>query len=466
MTIARLPLAALLLLAATARLLAGTVDGHEWPPDPSRYAAPGTPVAPGLAIGDVLSAKNASLAKDLLPSEVLKHYQNGEYENPIVSWPEGIIHHDRSFEEATAANPGKYVLDAKSGTILDKATGAMPDYIYGTPFPTIDASDSEAGLKALWNQLHNYWNTGSYNFNALIVWVAPKGVDRQSLQDVYAQYYENQNPTHREPNPQNFSWQLLSNAKTPADLQGTAALSNRHRDPSKRDSVWTYVPALRRVRAVSPANRSDGFLGSDLSQDDGNFFDGKPEDFEWRTVGLRDGVRIVDPESIRGNGGPLRWVETGGWRQDWPLGLPAAGFEKKGWTGIGWAPVSAALAKRKFWVVEGVPRDKYYLFGKIELWIDAESWTGAFNRKFSWKGELLNTYQVTGYLNHPTQNPKTNETEWFWSSQFAWQCAENLTANRATLAGLRSDMALPFDRRVHHPIERLFDVQTLNRFGK
>jgi hypothetical protein len=27
-------------------------------------------------------------------------------------------------------------------------------------------------------------------------------------------------------------------------------------------------------------------------------------------------------------------------------------------------------------------------------------------------------------------------------------------------------MALPFDRRVHHPIERLFDVQTLNRFGK
>ncbi|NJR44255.1 hypothetical protein HC761_02160 [bacterium] len=36
------------------------------------------------------------------------------------------------------------------------------------------------------------------------------------------------------------------------------------------------MPALRRVRAVSPANRSDGFLGSDMSQDDGPFFDGKP----------------------------------------------------------------------------------------------------------------------------------------------------------------------------------------------
>ena len=67
--------------------------------------------------------------------------------------------------------------------------------------------------------------------------------------------------------------------------------------------------------------------------------------------------------------------------------------------------MTAALAKRKFWVVEGVPHDKYYLYGKIELWIDAESWIGAFNRKYSWKNELLNTYQVTGYLNHPTPNP-------------------------------------------------------------
>ena len=37
--------------------------------------------------------------------------------------------------------------------------------------------------------------------------------------------------------------------------------------------------------SVSPANRSDGFLGSDMSQDDGPFFDGKPEDFYRRSRG-------------------------------------------------------------------------------------------------------------------------------------------------------------------------------------
>ena len=57
-------------------------------------------------------------------------------------------------------------------------------------------------------------------------------------------------------------------------------------------------------------------------------------------------------------------------------------------------------------------------------------------------------------------------SEWFWASQTAWQCAESLKNNRATLAGLRADMTLPFDRRVKLPVDRLFDVNTLSRFGK
>jgi hypothetical protein len=453
-------------LAAVLAVSASAADPR-WPPDPRKYAKPGTEVAPGLKIGDTLTSQNADAAKDLLPPEVYSHFKKGEYENPIDSWPEGIIVWEKGFEESTKQNDGKYIVDPKTNTVLEKSTGKPPDYVYGHPFPTIAPDDPQAGIKAVWNQFHNYWNTGSYNFNALIVWVAPDGVDRQSLQDVYWRYYENQAPKYRISNPQNFSWRSLAVSKTPADLQGTAALVYRYRDPTKRDSSWAYVPALRRVRAVSPANRSDGFLGSDLSQDDGNFFDAKPEDFEWKTVGMREGLRFVDAESIHGRGGKLEWVkENDGFRQMWEKNLPAAGFLKEGWKGIAWAPVSAALAKRKFWVVQGVPRDRYYLFGSIELWIDAESWIGAYNRKFSWKNELLNTYQVDGYLNHPAKRPGDADEEWFWSSQHAWQCAEAIKSNRATLAGLRSDMNLPFDRRLKHADDQLFDYQTLNRFGK
>src|SRR4029077_5175533 len=94
--LARLLLGLLALLAASSPrpMHAATVDGYEWPPDPKRYEPKGTQVAPGLAIGDTLSSANAAKAKDLLPPEVLSHFEKDEYQNPIVSWPPGLIHYD------------------------------------------------------------------------------------------------------------------------------------------------------------------------------------------------------------------------------------------------------------------------------------------------------------------------------------------------------------------------------------
>jgi hypothetical protein len=444
-----------------------TVDGHEWPPDPGRYAPPGTQVAPSLKIGDTLGQDNAEAAKDLLPAEILRHYKEGQYRNPIVSWPEGLMHFDKSFEEATGENRGKYGVQAETGTIVEKATGKPPEYVYGLPFPGIQPNDPDAGLKAVWNQFYAWWINGNGYFHTLLVWASPSGVDRQAAIDVRYQFFSGQPPKYRVPNPQNFEVLSLNRVLNPTDLQGTTSLGHRFRDPGKHDATWAYVPAMRRVRAVSPANRSDGFLGSDLSQDDAQFFDGKPEDFVWKTVGSREGLRIVDPASVRGDGGALAYVpQTGGFRSTWARYVPAAGYlatEQKAFT---WAPVSAALAKRKFWVVEAVPRDKYYLYGKIELWIDAETWQGAWNRKFSWKGELLDTYQVSSYLNHPTSRPGDADVEWLWSSQHAWNCAENVGLNRATLTGLRLSQDAPLDRRVKHNVEQIFDVNALMRTGK
>ncbi|HEV7735250.1 MAG TPA: DUF1329 domain-containing protein [Candidatus Binatia bacterium] len=467
MTRALLATLCALTLAATRVLAAGTPD-QPWPPDPKKYAAPGTEVAPGLKVGDTLDQSNADKAKDLLPPEILKHYQDGGYKNEIASWPEGIIVREKSFNAATASNEGKYDIDPATGTIIDKATGKAPEYAYGIPFPTIKEDDPNAGIKAVWNMFYNYWNNGSYHFNAILVWTSPSGKEREALQDVYFQYYLGQSPAYRVPNEQGFAWQAVTNAVSPADLQGTATLNYRWIDPTKRDALWTYVPALRRVRAVSPSNRSDGVLGSDLGQDDGHFFDGKPEDFEWKTIGLKEGLRISEPYSIKGQGGPLEWMADGegGWRDTWPKAPPVAGYLIDGWKGVGWAPTDAVLTKRKFWVVEATPRDRYYLYGKMELWIDAESWIGAWNRKSSWKGELLNVYQVQGYLNHPAIRDGQTETEYLWSSQGAWQCAEAVKSNRATLAGLRSEPTSLFDRRVKHNTDQLFDMQTLSRWGK
>ncbi|HLY37776.1 MAG TPA: outer membrane lipoprotein-sorting protein [Candidatus Binatia bacterium] len=410
--------------------------------------------------GATIDAKTVEQVKDLLPPEIYAHFQKGEYTNQLVDFPDSRWQWDDGFEEATKWNAEHLVLDEHKAPV-DKATGNRPDYIRGLPFPNIDPNDPDAGYKALWNMDYAYYAGGnSHNWTELN-WVSRRAVDRSSTQDVYFLYYDGQPRQYSPPqNPQNLLFQFLAVTASPADLQGTASLGYRFKDPTKRDLSWAYVPALRRIRAVSPANRSDGFLGSDQSQDDGFFFDGKPEDFEWKVVGHKEGLRFVDGDSIAGKV-KRRGLPSGGWRTDAYNNDRTVGYMVKDWKGLAWAPVVASLAKRRFWVLQGVPKDKYYLYGKLELWIDDHTWQGAWNRKFSWQGELLNVYQVTGVATVPF-----NEHERWWGSTFGLQLSENVKQDRATASGMNGPGNDPANDRRITLEPRFFDYQTLNRFGK
>ena len=413
-----------------------------------------------VAPGTMIDKSTAAQVKDLLPPEILRHYETGEYKNPIVDFPDSKFRWDDGFDEATKRNGETIVLDENKQPV-DKTTRERPEYIQGLPFPNIREDDPDGGYKILWNLYYAYYTGGNSHNETVLHWMSKTGVQRSAEQDVNFLYYDGQLRKYSPAkNPDNLLFQFLALTTSPADLQGTAALGYRYKDPSKRDVSWAYVPALRRVRAVSPSNRSDGFLGSDQSQDDGPFFDGKIEDFTWKITGHREQLRIVDPDSIAGKV-QRRPLPDGGWRTININDKRSVGFMVDGWDGVAWAPAAGALAKRKFWVVEGVPKDKYYLYGKIELWIDDQSWQGAWNRKFSWQGELLNVYQVMGFA-----SADFNDKERFWGSTMGFQLSENIKAERATVSGMNGRGVDPAnDRRV--PLQPgFFDYQSLSRFGK
>jgi hypothetical protein len=417
--------------------------------------------ADDLEPGDILNETNWQKAEGLLPPEILKHYQNGDYVNPIVDWPLGLYMWPPDFKAASEKNAGQ--LDVNdNGTIIEKGANKQPPYIMGFPFPIIDPADPKAGTKILWNYSYRLWYLGSLRAETQLNWVAPKNLDRRADVGASFEQYDGIPPDERLPNPDNFSVRILATTMSPADLNGTAALTWRYRDSDKRDSNWAYVPALRRVRAVSPANRSDGFLGSDMSQDDGQFFDGKPEDFTWALRGESDQLRFVDPLSLKGEISQV-WLPTGGWRANWP-DLKFLGYMDPRWKGIAWAPIAGALAKRPFWVVEGTPKDKYYLYGRIQLYIDKETFQGAWNRKFSWDGELVNTLQVMAFLSGKFTRPD-GKVDYNQASSMAFQCAENVKRNQATVAGIKSNPKSGFDYRVKFPAAS-FDVNSLGRAGK
>jgi len=440
--------------AVTLMLLTGCL-GHV-----AATETPGTGAAE-LQPGTVLDRSNWQLARDLLPPEILKHYQNGDYRNRIVAYPTGNAHWEKAFEEATEKNAATLDVDDR-GTIVDRGTGKQPPYVYGLPFPHIDTGDPKAAVKIVWNQFLAYWAGGNSYNRTLVAMLTRSGLDRAIIADGWFRFLDGEPAAYREPNPLNLQSQFLGVVQMPADIQGTASLTWRYRDADKRDSVWAFVPALRRVRAVSPANRSDGYLGSDFSGDDGFFFDGKPEDFDWKLVGRREGLRVVDPNILNGPL-PVPRAPGGGWVVLTDLNPPTAGYRTPGWTGAPWAPTDAALAKRPFWIVEATPRDQYYLYGKIELWIDAETWDGAWNRKFDWSGQLLSSFQTMARVNNPVGPPDAQE--WLPIGTMIWACAENVKRDRATLGGMRADPKSPAYRRM--PLEAsLFDSTTLQRFGK
>ena len=411
-----------------------------------------------LKAGDVLGPDNYQAAEGLLPPEILKHYQTGDYKNVIVDYPVGSSKWEPAWKDATEKNAGQLDVD-DVGTVIFKGSGKQPDYLYGFPFPNIDPNDPKAAVKVVWNQFLSYWSGGS-SFNvARVTMLQPKGIDRDIHADGYFNFWDGQAEKYRRPNPNNLQSQFLGVTTFPTDLQGTSSLSWRYRDANKRDSVWAFVPALRRVRAVSPANRSDGYLGSDISGDDGFFFDGKPEDFEWKLIGKRDALRVVDPNNVKGNlkipPAPGGGFEVLTW--DNP---PMAGFQDPNWTGLSWAPINGGLARRPVWVVEGTPKDRYYLYGKIQLWIDAETFDGSWNIKYSWQGDVVHSYQTMARVNQQAENGEIMP-----GSTQVWACAENFKMNRATLGGMRADPKAPFVRRIQID-SNIFDSQALARYGK
>jgi hypothetical protein len=414
-----------------------------------------------LKPGTTLDTSTAAAAKGLLPPEILAHYEKGEYTNQVVDWPETKFTWPEDFQAASRKNAGRFAI-AKEGHVVERESGRQPPWILGFPFPDVDPQDPDAAAKMAWNYFYRTWYFGSLQAESQLNMVSATALERRLDVVVDFKYYDGVPDAERPVNKGNFLVKFLNLVVSPADVNGTANITWRYRDPGKRDSSWAYVPALRRVRAVSPANRSDGFLGSDSSQDDGPFFDGKVEDFTWKLVGTVDQLRIVDPINLEGKSKSV-WQKDGGWDTAWP-DIPFIGYMKPGWKGVAWAPVAPALAKRRFRVVEAVPKDRYYLYGKLQMYIDAVTFQGAWDRKFDWKGELLNVHEVLGYDPQRVVRPD-GTADYVQGSNMAYQTNEAIKLSRATVAGIKTTPTSRFLQRA--PIDdSVFDLDALARRGK
>lgn len=74
----------------------------------------------------------------------------------------------------------------------------------------------------------------------------------------------------------------LSIFDSPLDVKGTAFLSHTH--ALKPDDQWLYLPALKRVKRISSANKSGPFMGSEFAYEDISSQEVEKYSYKW----LRD----------------------------------------------------------------------------------------------------------------------------------------------------------------------------------
>jgi uncharacterized protein DUF1329 len=348
-----------------------------------------------------LDANNWQEGKDLLPDPVLKHLQKGDYWFKVVPVDPAKFHHNYSqaFWDATAANEGKYDLDEKTCGLKDKATGKIPAFVFGQPFPKIDKGDPQAGCKIAWNFDMTGAMGGGGGATFTLNGVDTNGQFRRIKAFIHSRGFQGRHFGPLKDNPENLAGEGIGGALEPVDVEGVSTLSKRIWDWDSQDQIWAYVPSTRRARRVNAASRSDPVGGLDIFADDLNCYAGKVGYYQWKLVGEKTVLApVLQPYPF-----PMKSVSPT--RQIIETPYMTAGYEKPGSKGAPWwIQENLVFIPREVWVVEGQSSDPYYNFGKVVMYFDKEMYRIYWKLVHNRAGEYFYT-AMCGY--HFVKNDET-----------------------------------------------------------
>jgi len=330
--------------------------------------------------GETLGQENWQAAKGLMPESILRHFADGSYRAKVITLP-STLRWGSKFTAATEANAGKFAIDAE-GSLIDNTTQAYPPFLYGYPFPQIDPKDPHAAAKVIYNFSYTLMQSDDADRFSNLHWATPSAL-RRSVEFQGQLLFYGSRFSGPIPNPQKTLRRLIVAGVSPYEVVGVVTLEWVYLDPKQWNSLWTFVPALKRVRVLNAANGSDGLFGSDLAHDDPYLFSGKVQYFTWKLISAQEALvpyTLPNPKL-------LRPVERG-YNLENPSDLVLLGWDTPGWTGKAWWPTNYNLVSRPVWVLEATAQDPQYAYGRQVLWIDRELYTGYYKETYNKDGQL------------------------------------------------------------------------------
>jgi hypothetical protein len=333
-----------------------------------------------LKPGEVLSQENWQQAKGLLPDAVLHRFQDGSYQAKVITLPD-TLGWSSKFKAAAETNAGKFSIDA-ADSLTDKVTNTYPPFLYGYPFPQIDPKDPQAAAKVIYNFSYTLMQTDDADHFSNLHWVTPSTVERHAEFRGQLLFYGSRfsGPIA---NPDATLRKGLIAGFAPPEVFGVVTLEWVYLDPQRWNSLWSYVPELRRVRLVAAANGADSLFGMDLAHDDPYLFSGKVQYFTWKLVGVQEALvpyTLPNPKI-------LRRADKGYLLENHQDSL-VMGWEKEGWKGQAWWPTNYSLVKRPVWIIEATAKDAQYAYSRQVLWIDQELYVAYYKEAYDRSGRL------------------------------------------------------------------------------
>ncbi len=348
----------------------------------------------GVSPGETVDASNWQKAEGLLPESVLNWVRKGDFIlqigelglDPKTMHPEYLL---KSFQD----NKGRFDVDSQGG-IVDLASGQTAGYILGLPFPDLDPADPKVVHKIMYNHQYMQHAYGHFRFNFQLIWVGRSGFERE-VQAKWQSASLTCHPGAREiSNPEGIEKYSILLVTKPYDIAGTAIMLWRYLAPDIPDNTFGYIPAVRRVRRMSAANRSDTFIGSDECVDDANGYDGKISAFDWKLLRVQEGlVPLLDTQPF-----PFSQNDAGEWVTTKDVKPVLYGYQVKDWKGAPWAPTNLVWVKRPLYVIEMTPKDRYYNYGTHYLWADPETYATTYKIIHDRSGKYWKTLYMINFF--------------------------------------------------------------------
>ncbi len=343
-----------------------------------------------LKPGDVIGKDNWKKVEGLVPDDMVKWVREGKVIMNIGEFGYDASNDAEWDEYGLKHNVGKYSLN-KEGVIIETATGKYPKWVYGYPFPEIDLKkDPDAGIKFMHNRDITRGRDGCFKSPFTVEWIGKDGFERVLQNDYYRYNFWGTTEAKDDGNANNMMFMEVTVVVAPYDVSGTAQLTYRKIDGSD-DQLYVYIPAIRRTKRMSGANRSDPFMGSDFTIDDGNGWLGNTSKMKWTYITEKIGLMAIAKYSAD-DYTRMTQVDDGHWKASSDVeGIKSGWQVKEKHTQAPWSPVTCVWVPRKFHIVTCVPEDPFYNMGKMEFWIDKKSLWGEYKLMWDIAGEYWRT---------------------------------------------------------------------------